>query len=153
LHAVGQLAEEQLLPFLECSALGDVAGALQGELGAVDRLELDGAFDGDVATVLGDLTQLAAPAAGLEQLLTHRSEGRTGDLGLEQLLLVAADRLSPRITVELFASAVPFDDAAVELPDEDRRARKLDQPLLLAKLALALAQRLLDLEPVGHVDE
>ena len=41
----------------------------------------------------------------------------------------------------------------VEVPDEDRLARQLDQPLLLPQLVLAAAQRLFDSAPLGDVDE
>ena len=116
-------------------------------------LELQPAFDRQGAAILGLLLQLARPRAVGKQLLLERGERRAGHGGRQQLFLALAERLVARIAVELFAAAVPRDDAAVELPYEDRIARELDQLLLLAQLPLALPRGFLNVTALGHVDE
>jgi hypothetical protein len=71
----------------------------------------------------------------------------------QQLFVLLAEGLLARIAVKLLAPAVPVDDAAVEIPHENRVAREFDQMLLLAEPPLAFPQLLLDLVALGNIDE
>src|SRR5262245_40726838 len=68
-------------------------------------------------------------------------------------MALPAERLFAAEAIEFLAAAVPLPDAVVELPNEDRVVRDLDEVLCLAQLPLAFAQRILDPQPLGDVDE
>src|SRR5215510_12611590 len=150
---MGQLAEQELLARLQDLALGDVAGAFKHESAAVHGFQIELRFYGQHASVLGTMLDLTAPAAGSQQLLPQLRKRRARHDRANQLLFLLSDRFLARISVQLLTAAIPHLDPAVESPDKDRTARKLDQPLLLHQLELARPQRLLDNSMLAHVDE
>src|SRR5215471_21472448 len=97
--------------------------------------------------------KLAGPNPFITQRVRHFFEGRSRHLGLEKLLLALAYRLLRRIAIQLLAAAIPFENAAAGFPHENGHSSKLYQAFLLTQLALAFAQRLLHMTPLGNVDE
>src|SRR4051812_12406190 len=131
----------------------DIARAFQHEPTVAECLELQTALDDQATAILSFFSELAAPVAVGQKLLLHVSEGSTGHRRTQQIFLVPADRFRGRIAIEFCAAAIPVGDLASKFPYEDRLARILDQALLLAQPALALAQSFFDIAPFGNVDK
>src|SRR5262245_54339109 len=150
---MSQLAEQHFPPLFPLLALGDVARAFEREAAAVHRLEHDAAFDDQFAPAFGLLPELAAPASRLEQLGAYFGERGSRHCRAEELIFLLSQRLLAAVAIKLLAAPVPFDDAVVEIPDENGIARKLHQPLVLPQQVLALHQRLLHLASFRDVHE
>src|SRR5262249_12595626 len=95
----------------------------------------------------------ATPTALLEKGGLDFLKRRAGDRGPQELVLDLVQRLRVAIAVKLLAAAIPLQNSSIEIPDEDRLARKLNQSLLLPQPLLALPEALLDLLPLCGVHE
>src|SRR6185312_201772 len=153
LDPVIDLPDQEVLSLLPTLAVAAVARDLQHEAMPVNFFQLQAAFDRHETAVLRFLQQFAGPALAAQESGAHRFKIRTGHGRLEQLLNALAHRFAAGEAKEPLAAPVPFEDAVIEIPDEDRVSRQIDKPLLLAQAALALAQRLLDVQALGDVEE
>ena len=84
LDPVREFAKQQPLLPLPGFPLGDISRAFKSETTAGIGYEFDIRLDYKLAAVLGAMADLAAPAAGLGELLLERGEGRTRHDSVQQ---------------------------------------------------------------------
>jgi hypothetical protein len=73
--------------------------------------------------------------------------------GVEQVMTDASKHLVTRIAVQPFAPRVPFDDAVIQIPREDRFVRELDESARERELGLELFVRGDVARNLRHPDE
>jgi hypothetical protein len=81
---------------------------------------LQPALEDQLTPILRPLREHACPASVLPQLCLQFREGGTGHCCREKFILTPAKRFLTRIAIQLLAAAIPFDDASIEFPDENR---------------------------------
>src|SRR5712671_4484639 len=153
LDPVREFAQQQPQPLLPRLLFRYVVCAFKHKPMTIKALELKATFDCQFLSGFTGLFKVSTPVFVIKERGMQRCHRGARYLSCQKFVFVLTQCFFASITVEFFATTIPFENAVIVIPDEYRFTRKIDKLLFLPEPLFACFKRFLRLQEFSHIYE